>query len=150
MEFSKQEYWSGLLVPSPEDLPDPGIKFRSPAWKADSFTVWATREVHIQHNAMYNSKYSVCVHVCVLVTQSCQTLCHPTDYSPPGFSVHGLSQARIPERVAISSSRGYSQTRDQTLVSRTAGRFFTVWATREGYSYSYYYLNFVDISILLL
>ena len=31
MEFSRQEYWSGLLFPSPGDLPDPGIKPRSPA-----------------------------------------------------------------------------------------------------------------------
>ena len=36
MEFSKQEYWSGLTFPSPGDLPDPGIKPRSPALQADS------------------------------------------------------------------------------------------------------------------
>ena len=36
MGFSKQEYWSGLPFPSPGDLPNPGIKPRSPAWKADS------------------------------------------------------------------------------------------------------------------
>ena len=36
MEFSRQEYWSGLPFPSPEDLPDPGIKSTSPAQKADS------------------------------------------------------------------------------------------------------------------
>ena len=36
MEFSRQEYWSGLPFPSPEDLPDPGIDPRSPALQADS------------------------------------------------------------------------------------------------------------------
>ena len=36
MEFSRQEYWSGLSFPSPGDLPDPGIKPRSPALQADS------------------------------------------------------------------------------------------------------------------
>ena len=36
MEFSRQEYWSGLPFPSPGDLPDPGIKLRSPALQADS------------------------------------------------------------------------------------------------------------------
>ena len=36
MEFSRQEYWSGLPLPSPEDLPDAGIKPRSPALQADS------------------------------------------------------------------------------------------------------------------
>ena len=36
MEFSRHEYWSGLPFPSPEDLPNPGIKPRSPALQADS------------------------------------------------------------------------------------------------------------------
>ena len=37
--FSRQEYWSGLPFPSPGDLPDPGIKPRSPALQADSFPI---------------------------------------------------------------------------------------------------------------
>ena len=41
----------------------------------------------------------------VLVVQSCPTLCNPTDCSPPGFSVHGILQARILEWIAIPSSR---------------------------------------------
>ena len=36
MGFSRQEYWSGLPFPSPGDLPNPGIKPRSPALQADS------------------------------------------------------------------------------------------------------------------
>ena len=36
MGFSRQEYWSGLPFPSPGDLPNPGIKPRSPASQADS------------------------------------------------------------------------------------------------------------------
>ena len=36
MGYSRQEYWSGLPFPSPEDLPHPGIKARSPALQADS------------------------------------------------------------------------------------------------------------------
>ena len=36
MGFSRQEYWSGLPCPPPGDLPDPGIKPRSPALQADS------------------------------------------------------------------------------------------------------------------
>ena len=51
------------------------------------------------------------------VTQLCPILCNPTDCSPPGSSVHGILQARILEWVAISSSRGSSQPRDQTRVS---------------------------------
>ena len=51
------------------------------------------------------------------------------DCSPPGSSVHGISQARVLEWDAISSSRGSSQRRDWTSVSCIAGRFFTIWAT---------------------
>ena len=36
MEFSSQEYWSGLPFPSPGDLPNPGIEPRSPALQADT------------------------------------------------------------------------------------------------------------------
>ena len=49
---------------------------------------------------------------CCLVAQSCPTLCDPTDYDPPGSSVHGISQERILEWVAISFSRGSSPPRD--------------------------------------
>ena len=56
------------------------------------------------------------VHVCS-VTQLCPTLCNPRDCSPPGFSVHGIILARILEWVAISSSRWFSQLRDQTCIS---------------------------------
>ena len=38
MGFSRQEYWSGLLFPSPGDLPDPGIEPGSPALEADALT----------------------------------------------------------------------------------------------------------------
>ena len=37
MEFSRQEYWSGLPFPSPGDLPNPGIEPESPALQADAF-----------------------------------------------------------------------------------------------------------------
>ena len=38
MEFSRQEYRSGLPFPSPGDLPDPGIEPGSPALQTDAFT----------------------------------------------------------------------------------------------------------------
>ena len=60
-----------------------------------------------------------------LVAQSCPTLHNCMDCSPPGSSVHGISQARILEWVAISSSRGSSRLRDPTQVSFIAGTFFT-------------------------
>ena len=67
----------------------------------------------------------------VLVTQSHPILCNPLYCSLPGSSVHGIFQARILEWVAISSSRASSLPRDWTWVSFIAGRFFTIWATRE-------------------
>ena len=55
-------------------------------------------------------------------------LCDPMDHSPPGSSVHGISQAGIPEWVAIFFSRGSSRPRDRTespVSPSLAGRFFT-------------------------
>ena len=56
-----------------------------------------------------------------LVAKSCPTSCDLMDCSPPGSSVHGISQARMLEWVAISFSRGSSQPRDWTWVSHIAG-----------------------------
>ena len=66
-----------------------------------------------------------------IATQSCPTLHNHTDCSLPDSSVHGILQARILEWVAVPSCRGSSQPRDWTWVSCIAGRFFTIWATRE-------------------
>ena len=68
--------------------------------------------------------------VLCLVAQ-CPTLCDPMEHSPPGSFVHEILQARILEWVAMPSSRGSSQPRDWTQDSCIAGRFFTIWATRE-------------------
>ena len=68
---------------------------------------------------------------CVLVTQSCLILCNHMDCSPPGSSVHGILQARIPSRIAIPFSSWSPPSRDQTWVSCIAGRFFTIWVTTQ-------------------
>ena len=50
MEFSRQEYWSGLPFPLPEDLPDPGIKpmsLKSPKLSGGLFTTSATWEAPV-------------------------------------------------------------------------------------------------------
>ena len=66
----------------------------------------------------------VCVCACARMwvsacgcTQSCPTLCDPTDGSLPGSSVHGILQARILEWVVMPSCRGSSWLRDQTHIS---------------------------------
>ena len=94
-------------------------------WQADSlpfFTTSATWE-----------------HVKVKVAQSYPTLWNPMDYT-----VHGILQARILEWVAISFSRGSSQSRNWIRVSCIPDRFFTSWATREGPPSAYRYLKFWD------
>ena len=53
--------------------------------------------------------------VCVLVIQLCLTLCDPMECSPPGSSVHGISQARVLEWVAISFSGGIFLTQVSNL-----------------------------------
>ena len=60
MEFSRQEYWSGLPFPTPGDLPDPEIKpasLASPALASKFFTTSATQEAQM----------CVCVCVCVYI-----------------------------------------------------------------------------------
>ena len=59
------------------------------------------------------------------VNQLCPNFFHPMDCSPPGFSVHGILQARILEWVAIPFSRGSYRQRSNP-VSQIAGRFFAV------------------------
>ena len=58
-------------------------------------------------------------------------MCDPIDYVQPDSYVHGISQVRIPEWVAIPFSRASSRLRDQTQAWCIAGRFFAAWATRE-------------------
>ena len=44
--FSRQEYWSGLPNPPPGDVPNPGMKPKSPRTAGRFFTIWATSEAH--------------------------------------------------------------------------------------------------------
>ena len=82
-----------------------------------------------------------CLYMCVRakLLQSCLTPCDTMDRSLPGFSVHGILQARILEWVAMPSSRGPSQARDQTRVSYvscTGRQVFTTSATWEDLAYN--------------
>ena len=73
----------------------------------------------------------------VKVAQSCSTLCNPVDYT-----VHGLLQARILERVAFPFSKGSFQPKDWTKISHIAGRVFTSWATKGLFKKSMQILKF--------
>ena len=72
MGFSRQEYWSGLPCPPPEDLPDPGIEpisLTSPALSGGFFISSATWEAHI------------CV--CVCIYKKYMDIYIPRGYEPP-------------------------------------------------------------------
>ena len=86
---------------------------------------------HWTKQAMILLSWSLYSSAKVKVTQSCLTPCGPMDYT-----VHGILQVRILEWVAIPFSRVSSQLRDPTGVSHSAGRFFTIWVTREATNYS--------------
>ena len=61
-----------------------------------------------------------------LVTQLCLTLCHPMALAQQAPLSMAIPQATILEWVAMPSSRGSSQPRDQTQISRIMGTFFTI------------------------
>ena len=86
--------------------------------------------------------YPLCAVLCAKSLQSCLTLCHPMDCSPPASTAHGILQARILEWIVMPSSRGSFRPRDQTGISyvscivRQAGRLFaksTNWETISKY-----------------
>ena len=70
------------------------------------------------------------------------------DCGPPGSSVHGILQASILEWVAISSSRGSFQPRDWSCISCIAGRFLTVWNTREAHINIFVFYSMSDHSVV--
>ena len=73
--------------------------------------------------------YGQAVLLCSSVTKLSSTHCDPVDCSLPGSSVHGISQARILEWIAISSSKGSSQTWTEPaspVMATLAGGFFTI------------------------
>ena len=125
MEFSRQEYWSGLPFPSPKKssnliyIPERELKI--------TFRKVLTEVRHTMHeqkgtiNKEIINKRTIGIDTCTLkVTQLCLTFCNSMDYI-----VHGILQARILEWLACSFSRGSSQSRDLIQVSHIAGGFLT-------------------------
>ena len=84
--------------------------------KKESLDFIFMKVAHCFSEVLGTCSYGSCC-CCYLVARSCLTLCDPMDSSPPGSSVHGISQTRILRWVAIFFFRGSSQPRDQTWVS---------------------------------
>ena len=95
MEFSRQEYLSGLPCPFPGDLPNPGIESGSPALQADFLPFEPPGKPHAAAAAAAAAAKSL---------QSCLTLCDPIDGSPPGSPTHEILQSRTLEWVVIAFS----------------------------------------------
>ena len=107
-------------VPTPASHPTPLGHPRALSWAPACYTE-ASHQLPILH------RECVCM-PCVQLLQLHPTLCDPMDYSPPGYSIHGILQARIPERVSMPPSRGSSWPRDRTHIScifHIIGTFFT-------------------------
>ena len=87
----------------------------------------------VSGEAVCSAKKVLCQ--CLGVCWKCSFLscCDPMDCSLPISSVHGIFHVRMLEWIAVPFSRGSSRPRDRTQVSCIAGRFFTIWATREAW-----------------
>ena len=111
MEFSRQEYWSGLPFPIPGNLPDPGIKPTSPALAGRFFTTAASakhkmfivslfiiaKKLETSLLMMFIKTEWICKlwHQFSSVAQSCLTLCNPMSCSTPGLPV----QLQLPPKL---------------------------------------------------
>ena len=96
-------------------VPPPSVQTLSSQVPYILFFLWDTFDLCLYFMLLLLFRYSV----------MSDSLWPPWTVAPQAPSVHGISQARIPEWVAISFSRGSSQPRDWTHDSCTAGRFFT-------------------------
>ena len=114
-----------------------GLEFSGKVVLNSNFLNWNSYPLWSNVTCSDGPSLTVCVCVCVCVcartrAQSCLTLCNPMDSSLPASSVHGILQARILERVAISSSKGSSWPRDWTFISCIScidEQIFYHWAT---------------------
>ena len=109
------------------------LSWSSSLWHSRYFVIWF-------HSALAALSMYACS-----AAQSSLTLCNPEDWSPPDFSVHGISQTRILEWVALSFSRGSSQPRDWTLVSCASciegGFFMTQPPGKLDFTHTHIYIH---------
>ena len=85
------------------------------------------------------------------VTPLGSTICDPMDCSPPGSSVHGISQARILEGLTISFSRGSSESRNQTTSPESpafVSEFFIPEAPGKPQTGTILYVNYIALIFL--
>ena len=112
-----------------------GMAKQRKSWKK---RMWRQKSHHyfrifpFLHSYYYPILIPVCNMIGLLrVSQSCLTLCESMDYTLPGFSIHGILQARTLEWVIIYLSRGSSQPRNETPGLQHCRQIFTIWGTTE-------------------
>ena len=88
--------------------------------------------INRKHELISNHRKSLCC--CCLVAKSCPTLLRPRGLQLASSSVHGISQARVLQWAAISSSRGTFWPRDWTCVSCIGRQAVYRWVTREAHT----------------
>ena len=106
VKFSRQEFWSGLPFPSPEDLPDPGMEPGSPALAGGFFTTVPP-----------GMPKALPAAAAAKSLQSCPTLCDPVDCSLRGSSVHGIFLSITKSRSSLRLTSIESVIRPSHLLS---------------------------------
>ena len=124
MGFSRQEYWSGVPLPSPNT------------------SIWEYKYINISIHRIYAA-------AAAKLLQSCPTLCNPIDSSPPGSSIPGILQPRRLEWVAMSFSSAWKW--KVKLKSLSCVRLFTTpWTVTHQAPLSMGFFNQKYYSVLPL
>ena len=102
MRFSRQEYWSGVPLPSPTIILHTFNFFQNSmlhiarSLRSPFYSTFPSSSVSPNHNLLI-------LYCCCSVAKLCLSFCDAMDYRPPGSSVHEISQARTLEWAAIPS-----------------------------------------------
>ena len=126
MEFSRQEYWSGLSFPFPEDLPNSGIEPGSPHCRQILYHLSCQEMIYnVSSDDQTTSKYSLSI--CSYL-QHCESESHSVvsnSLQPHGLYSPWNSPGQNTGVGSLSFLQGIFPTQESNQVSRIAGRFFT-------------------------
>jgi len=129
----------GLLAPHLVDGNSMGLREGSNLFRSNSQEVvkpilnpgLSSSKAPVFDLAQYEDKSETNLDFVFQLVSHVRLFCDPMHCSPPGSSVHGVSQARVLEWAAISFSRGSSWPRDQTHISYIGRQILYHWTTRE-------------------
>ena len=146
---SQERILEGVAFPSPGDHPDQGLNLSLLPLQVDSLPLCHLVSPYLLQMALFHPFFffygwaplqllstNQMIGIMEVIHQLSYVwlFCDPMDCSPPGSSLHGISQSRILECIAMPSSRGSSWPTSQTCISCIScisGRLFTHWTIRE-------------------